>query len=93
MLGPVATFTLTDATTGRLLGVMNGLLTGPLAVAAIAVGMNWLLTHPAVTEVPVVRYTLPQRDPLLLVVTSATLGTVFYLLVVAVATGQVVFWP
>lgn len=93
VLGPVATFTLTDATTGWLLGVVNGLLTGPLAVAAIAVAMNWLLTHPAVTEVPVVRYTLPQRDPFLLVVTSAALGTVFYLLVVAAATGQFVLWP
>lgn len=93
VLGPVATFTLTDATTDRLLGVMNSLLTGPAVVAALAVGMNGLLTHPAVAEVPVVRHTLPHRDPPGLVVTSAALGTVFYLLVVAAATGRLVWLP
>lgn len=93
VLGPVATFTLTDATTGRLLAVMNSLLTGPAAVAAVAVGMNWVLTHPAVAGIPVVRHTLPGRDPPSLVVTSAALGTVFYLLVVAAATGRLVWLP
>lgn len=93
VLGPVATFSLSDATTGRLLRVMNSLLTGPAVVAAVAVGMNGLLTHPAVAEIPVVRHTLPRRDPRRLVVTSAGLGTVFYLLVVAAATGRIVWLP
>lgn len=93
VLGPVATFTLTDAATDWLLGVMNSLLTGPAVVAALAVGMNWVLTRPTVAEIPVVRHTLPGRDPPSLVVTSAALGTLFYLLVVAAATGRLVWLP
>lgn len=93
VLGPVATFTLSDATTGALLRLMNSLLTGPAFVAAVAVGMNWILTHPAISEIPIVRYTLPHHDPPSLVFTSAALGTVFYLLVVVVTTGRVVWLP
>lgn len=93
VLGPIATLALAEATTGALLRVMNSLLLGPVVVGAIAAGMNRLLTHPSVTEVPVVRHTLPRRDPSALVVTSAALGTVFYLLVVAAATGRFAWLP
>lgn len=52
ILGPVATTTLSDATTATLLTVANSLLLGPLLVAGFAVLMNYLLTHPEVREIP-----------------------------------------
>jgi hypothetical protein len=88
-LGALAGLTLTDATTARFLSVVNGLLTGPPLVAAFGLAMNRVLTRPELTDVPVVRHTLPRRDPDRIVATSAALGTLFYLLVVAVATGDV----
>lgn len=55
--------------------------------------MNRVLTHPAVTATPVLRHALPRRDPTAQVAISAALGTWFYLLVVALATGRVVVVP
>lgn len=88
-LGAVATLRLTDATTARFLSVVNGLLTGPALVAAFALAMNRILTRPELADIPLVHHTLPRRDPDRIVATSAALGTLFYLLVVAVATGDV----
>lgn len=93
VLGPVATLALSDATTTTLLRTVNSLAYGPLLVGAFAVVMNRLLTHPEVRNIPVVRHTLPKRDPDRIVLTSAALGTVFYLLVVGGATGTVVVLP
>jgi hypothetical protein len=55
--------------------------------------MNHLLTRPELTEIPFLRHTLPRRDPDSVVVTSAALGTMFYLLVVTAATGRIVLVP
>jgi hypothetical protein len=93
VLGPVATLTIDAGTTERLLGLVNSLLVGPVVVGAFGVFMNHVLTGPELTEVPLLRHTLPRRDPDAVVVTSAALGTLFYLLVVAAATGQVVVVP
>ncbi|MFB6209911.1 MAG: hypothetical protein ABEI76_00070 [Halobacteriales archaeon] len=93
VLGPIATFTLTEATTDRLLAVTNSLATGPLVVAAFAVLMNWVLTRDELQDLPMVRHTLPRYDPPRLVATSAVLGTVFYLAVVAMYTGDVAVLP
>lgn len=93
ILGPVATFTLTDATTNQLLAVTNSFATGPPVVAGFAVLMNWLLTRDELQDLPAVRHTLPRYDPPRLVVTSAMLGTVFYLMIVAVYTGDVSLLP
>ncbi|WP_254841357.1 hypothetical protein [Natronomonas marina] len=92
-VGPVATLSLTEATTASLMAVVNSLLVGPVVVAAFGVLMNRLLTRPELTDVPYVRHTLPRRDPDRVVVVSAALGTVFYLLVVAAATGSLVVVP
>lgn len=93
LLGPISTFTLGDATTSWLLRLVNSLLVGPLLVGLFGVGLNHVLTRPELTDVPVLRHTLPGRDSDAVVVTSAALGTVFYLLVVTAATGRVVLVP
>jgi hypothetical protein len=93
VLGPVATTTLSDGTTAQLMELANSLLVGPLLVAGFALLMNYLLTHPEVRDIPVVQHSLPNRDPVRVVGLSAALGTVFYLLVVAGASGGLVVVP
>ena len=93
VLGPIATLALSDATTTALLRTVNSLVYGPFLVGAFAVVMNRLLTHPEVRNIPVVRHTLPERDPDSIVLTSAALGTVFYLLAVGAATGTATVLP
>jgi hypothetical protein len=93
VLGPVAALHLTQATTAALLASTNGLLTGPVVVAAFAVVANRVLTRPELSDLPVIRHSLPRRDPLPVVAGSAALGTVFYLVVVAVVTGDAALWP
>lgn len=93
ILGPVATTRLPDATVGFLFRLANSLLVGPVLVAGFALLMNRLLTHPTLTTVPVVHHALPRRDPAPGVVVSAAVGTAFYLLVVAAATGTLVVVP
>ena len=93
VLGPVITFALSDATTSVLLQVVNSLLLGPILIGLFAIVMNHLLTHPEVRSIPLVRHTLPDRDPDRVVLFSAALGTVFYLFVVALATGSLTVIP
>lgn len=93
VLGPLASYTLTDATTKRLYGLVNSLVAGPLLVGAFGVLMNHVLTRPELATTPLVRHGLPERDPDAVVATSAAFGTVFYLLVVAMATGELVVLP
>jgi hypothetical protein len=93
VLGPVATTTLSDGTTAQLMELANSLLVGPFLVAGFALLMNYLLTHPEVRDIPVVQHSLPNRDPVRVVGLSAALGTVFYLLVVAGASGGLVVVP
>lgn len=92
-LGPVATVSLTAETTEQLFRLANSVVFGPPLIAAFAVAMNHVLTRPEIRDVPLVRRSLPHRDPDPVVATSAAFGTAFYLLVVAVATGQVVVLP
>jgi hypothetical protein len=93
VLGPVATFTLGDETTEHLLRLFNSILFGPLLVSVVGVVMNRVLTRPELTELPLINPALPRRDPDLVVVTSAALGTSFYLTVVTAATGRFVLLP
>ena len=93
VVGPVATLRLTDATTERLFRAFNSVLVGPALVAAVGFAMNRLLTRPELTGLPLVRHTLPRRDPASVVLPSAALGTLFYLAVVFLATGRVVLLP
>jgi len=92
-LGPVATLSLSDAAVGRLFRAANSLAVGPPLVAAVGVGLNRVVTRPELADVPLLRHTLPRRDPDLVVAANAALGTGFYLLVVAVATGRVLLLP
>lgn len=92
-LGPVATLTLSPATTDLLLRTVNSLVVGPVLVGAFGIVMNRLLTHPEVRTIPVIQHTLPDRDPDRVVAASAAMGTVFYLLVVAAATGSLTIVP
>jgi hypothetical protein len=93
VLGPVATLRVSDAVTARLFEAFNSVLVGPFLVAAVGVTMNRLLTRPELTGLPLIRHTLPRRDPAGVVVPSAALGTLFYLAVVFLATGRVVVLP
>lgn len=93
VLGPIATLTLSEETTTTLLGVMNSVVSGPVTIAVFAVVMNWMLTREELTTLPMVRHALPQYDPPQLVVVSSALGTVFYLSVVAMYTGQLQLLP
>lgn len=93
VLGPVATFRLSATATVLLSRLFNSLATGPLVVAGFALVMNGLLTHPALKTTPLVRHTLPRRDPVRSVVVSAALGTMFYLVVSAIVTGNVILLP
>ncbi|MFB6243911.1 MAG: hypothetical protein ABEH80_07405 [Halobaculum sp.] len=92
-LGWVATLTLSEATLQTLLDLINSVVLGPPLVAAIALGMNRLLTRPELTSMPLLRLSLPRRDPARIVLTSAALGTLFYLGVVALFTGRLVVLP
>jgi hypothetical protein len=92
-LGWIATLTLTETTTATLMAVTNSVALGPFAVALLAVAMNRLLTRPELTSIPVIRLSLPRRDPTKIVFASAALGTLFYLGVVAAFTGRVTVWP
>ena len=92
-LGPVATMRLSDATTESMMQVVNSILVGPPLVAVFGVSMNRVLTRPELRDVPMLDHTLPRRDPDRIVVASAAFGTVFYLLVVALATGQLTLVP
>jgi hypothetical protein len=93
VLGPIATFAIEDSTTEGLLRVVNSLLVGPLLVGTFGVFVNRVLTRPELAEIPLLRHTLPRRDPDPVVVTSAALGTTFYLLVVTAATGSAILLP
>jgi len=93
VLGPVATATLAPETTACLVRVVTSIAVGPLVVGGFGVLMNHVLTRPELSTVPLVRHALPRRDPDAVVVTSAATGTLFYLLVVAGATGTVVLVP
>lgn len=55
--------------------------------------MNHLLTHPEVRSISLLWHTLPKRDPDRIVLTSTALGTAFYLLVVAAASGSLHIVP
>lgn len=92
-LGWIATLTLSDSTVEWLLVVTNSLLVGPLVVAAVALVSNLVLTRPELTSIPLVSHSLPARDPARRVLTSAALGTLFYLSVVALWTGEVILVP
>jgi len=93
VLGPVATLTLAPATVAAFSRVVNSLVVGPALVAGFAFAMNRVLTRPELTSIPVFRHSLPRRDPARTVLASAALGTGFYLLVVAAATGRLVVVP
>jgi hypothetical protein len=93
VVGPAATLALSDVTTATLVRVVNSLLAGPPLIAVFAVGMNRVLTRPELYDVPLLSYSLPERDPDGVVVASAAGGTVFYLLVVATATGRLLVVP
>jgi hypothetical protein len=92
-LGPIATATLRERDLALLLRLTNSLLTGPFLVALVGYVANRVMTHPAVTEIPLLHYTLPERDPWRVVAVSASLGTVFYLLFLAAFTGRFVLVP
>lgn len=87
VLGPVATLTLAPSIVAALVRLFNDPLTGPVVVALVALVMNRLLTRPELTSVPLVRHSLPRRDPARTVLASAALGTVFYLAVAALVAG------
>jgi hypothetical protein len=93
ILGPIATATLSDGATASLMAVVNSLLLGPVVVGAFGVAMNHILTRPELTDIPLLSYALPRRDPDTVVATSAGFGTLFYLLVVAAVTGQWILLP
>ncbi len=92
-VGPVAALALSAATVDRAMTMVNSLAVGPVLVAGFGVAMNRLLTRPELRDIPFVRHSLPRRDPDRVVVTSAALGTVFYLVVVASATGDLTVVP
>ncbi|MFB6222692.1 MAG: hypothetical protein ABEH86_03335 [Haloarcula sp.] len=52
-----------------------------------------LLTRPELASLPLVRHSLPRRDPARTVLASAALGTLFYLSVAATMFGTVVLAP
>lgn len=93
VLGPVATFQLSAPATVVLSRLFNSLATGPMVVAGFAIAMNGLLTHPVLKTTPFVRHTLPRRHPVPSVVVSATLGTLFFLFVSGLATGNLLLTP
>lgn len=93
VLGPVATFTLDEATTTWMVRLVNSITFGPVLVGAFGVFMNRVLTRPELTTIPFIRHALPQRDPDLVVITSAAFGTAFYLIIVTAASGQLIIIP
>lgn len=93
VLGPVATAALTDGTTDRVFRLANSVAFGPPLIAAFGVAMNHVLTRPELRDVPLVRRTLPHRDPDRVVAASAAFGTAFYFLVVAAVTRQIIVFP
>jgi len=93
VVGPVATVALSDAATSRFVTVVNSMAAGPVLVAAFGTVMNRVVTRPELADIPLVGHAMPRRDPDLVVVASAALGTAFYLGVRAAATGDLVVVP
>lgn len=93
VVGPVATLSMSEQTLDFLLRAMNSLLVGPPLVALVGYVLNRIMTHPEVTNIPLLHYTIPRRDPWKVVAVSASLGTVFYLLFLAALTGRLVLVP
>jgi hypothetical protein len=52
--------------------------------------LNRFLTRPELTDITLVHYALPRRDPDTVVLTSAAFGIAFYLGVVFALTGRLV---
>jgi hypothetical protein len=73
--------------------VVNSAAFGPVLVGVFGLAMNHVLTRPELTEIPLVRHSLPRRDPDTVVLTNAAFGTLFYLGVVTVFTGRLVVVP
>lgn len=90
VLGPVATFRLSDALTTSLLHIVNSVVLGPPIIAGFAYVMNRLMTHEALTTIPVLHHTLPRRDPWKTVGLSAAAGTLVYLGTVFLYTGDII---
>ena len=93
VVGPVATVTLSDAAPRQLVTAVNSMAAGPVLVAGFGAVMNRIVTRPELADIPVVGHAMPRRDPDLVVVTSAALGTAFYLGVRAAATGGLAVYP
>jgi hypothetical protein len=93
VVGPVATVTLSDAATRQFVTTVNSMAAGPALVAGFGAVMNRIVTRPELTDIPLVGHAMPRRDPDLVVVTSAALGTAFYLGVRAAATGTLAVLP
>jgi len=93
VLGPIATLTLASPDVEWLFRLFNSVLFGPVVVGTFGVVMNHLLTRPELTDIPLLRHTLPRRDPDPVVVTNAALGTTFYLLIVTATTGRTILLP
>jgi len=93
VLGPVATMALSDETTNWLMRIVNSVAVGPVFVGLFGVFMNHVLTRPELTDIPLLHYALPRRDPDAVVSLSAASGTVFYLLIVYLLTGTIVTVP
>ncbi|MDH5020320.1 hypothetical protein [Halobacterium rubrum] len=93
VVGPVATVELSDAATSQFVTAVNSVVAGPVLVAGFGTVMNRVVTRPELADIPVVGHAMPRRDPDLVVVASAALGTAFYLGVRAAATGEFVVLP
>jgi len=93
VLGPVATLTLAPATVDAAFRTFNSVATGPPVIAALAFLLNRVLTRPELASMPLVRHSLPRRDPARTVLASAALGTLFYLGVAAAMSGSVTLGP
>jgi hypothetical protein len=59
-------------------------------VGGVGLLLNRFLTRPELTDITLVHYALPRRDPDTVVLTSAAFGIAFYLGVVFALTGRLV---
>jgi RsiW-degrading membrane proteinase PrsW (M82 family) len=90
---PLLTYTLPTDIVQQMLSLTNSFLLGPVLVAIFAVTLNLVMSSPPVYEVPFVRWSNPERQPIVVVVASAFVGTLFYLAVQGIVTGEYLVVP
>jgi hypothetical protein len=92
-LPDIMTFTLTDETTQYIVELVTSLVFGPILLGLFAVGNAVVLTSRPFKTIPYAGPLLPDRDNIRSVFISGAIGTLFFLAIQGILSGQVIVYP